>query len=83
MTYYLHRKNPDLPLHILAKYGNAMGYDFSDEIPEMRKFSVEEHQPPYTNEPTKLEEAIRQKNEWKEKYFALLEKYLSIVDKDK
>ncbi len=83
MTYYLHRKKQDLPLHILAKYGIAIGHDFSEEIPEMAKFAVEEHQPEYSNEPKTLTEAIRQKNEWREKYFALLEKYLGIVDKDK
>ena len=47
----------------------------------MSPFIVEEEGHIYNNEPTSFEEAIKQRNEWKEKYYALMEKYLKLVEK--
>ncbi|MBK1439825.1 hypothetical protein JHJ32_07510 [Parapedobacter sp. ISTM3] len=34
-TFYKHKNDPNLSYEIIAKYGNAMGKDFSVEFPEM------------------------------------------------
>lgn len=47
----------------------------------MIPFIVEDEGHVYSNEPTSIEEAIMQRNEWKEKYYALMEKYLKLVEK--
>ena len=80
VTYYLHRKTEDLSLDILAKYSRAIGHDFSEEIPGMKHFIVEDEGVIYHNEPSTIEEAIKQRNEWKEKYYALMEKYHKYIE---
>jgi hypothetical protein len=35
----------------------------------------------YGSEPTTIEEAIQQRNQWKEKYYALMEKYVKCMEK--
>ncbi|HVZ98027.1 MAG TPA: hypothetical protein VG847_14190 [Chitinophagaceae bacterium] len=82
-TFYLHTKRADLSLEILAKYEKAIRYDFSDEIPEMNKFALDEEQPDYGKEPVTLQEAIKQLAECKDKYLALLEKYTRIIESSK
>lgn len=47
----------------------------------MNPFIVEDGGHVYNNEPSSFEEAIKQGNEWKEKYYTLLEKYLKLVEK--
>jgi len=47
----------------------------------MSPFIVEEDGHVYGNEPASIEEATKQRNEWKEKYYVLLEKYLKLIEK--
>lgn len=81
-TYYLHIKKDDLALSILESYGKAIGYDFSEEIPEMEALIIEEPLNNYNSEPVTIEEAIAKMNEWKEKYLELMEKYLKCLERD-
>ncbi len=83
ITFYSHIKQEDLSFKILEKYARALGHDFSEDIPGMNPFIVEDEGHGYSNEPTLIEEAIKQRNEWKEKYYTLLEKYLMLVEKEK
>jgi len=47
----------------------------------MNPFIVEDGGYAYNNVPATIEEAIKQRDEWKEKYYALMEKYLKCVEK--
>lgn len=81
-SYYNHIVDPDLPLEILIEYGNVLKYNFIEEFPEIFKNTLGESSQPYTPEskPDTIEEAIRQLNIWKEKYFELLEKYRAALE---
>jgi hypothetical protein len=70
-----------LPLDILQKYGKAIGHDFSEEIDDLPSSIVEEPEPLYGNQPATIEEAIHQRNHWKEKYYELMEKYIKCMEK--
>jgi AcrR family transcriptional regulator len=80
-SFYLHVKKEDLSADILKKYGNAIGHDFSKEIPGLKQL-VEDEPADFTNEPT-LEEAIKERNMWREKYYELVDKYLKLIDPEK
>jgi len=72
-TYYTHIEKPGLDLRILEKYGKAMSYDFTEEVPEMNKYILED--PPAKYIPRTFEEAINQLGQLREKYDQLNEKY--------
>lgn len=78
-TYYNHKEDPNLPFEDLEKYGKVLGYDFTSDFPEMQKYTFEEPIVPY-GDPKNLDEAIRQRDywrnqadQWKDKYIELLE----------
>lgn len=74
-TYYNHIRNKDLPLEILNKYGRALGYDFSQDIPEMPETLN------FINTiPLSIEEAVRQRDIWKARYYELLEKHNAYLE---
>jgi hypothetical protein len=73
-SYYKHIADPDLDFDILARYGKAIGYDFTEEFPEMPKYIVEEPQESY-QQPLTIEQLIRDRDHWKDKYVELLERY--------
>jgi hypothetical protein len=78
-AYYKHIDNRDLEYHILMAYGKALGHDFTEDLPEMPKYLLEEPDEGY-NKPFNLEEAIRQRDLWKDKYIELLEKYNKLIE---
>jgi hypothetical protein len=80
-TYYLHIKKKDLPVSILNKYAKAIGHDFSEDIDDMPSSILGEPEFIYGGEPATIEEAIQQRNQWKEKYYALMEKYVQCMEK--
>ena len=47
-SYYKHIRDPDLPYHILAGYGKAIEHDFTEELPEMPQYMIEEPDARYT-----------------------------------
>ncbi|RYE51191.1 MAG: hypothetical protein EOP48_18570 [Sphingobacteriales bacterium] len=79
-SYYNHILLADLSYVILEKYGKAMGYDFSKILPEMRSYiSFEEPEGSY-GEPFTIENVIKQRDTWKDKYLQLLEKYNVLIE---
>ncbi|HET9056236.1 MAG TPA: helix-turn-helix transcriptional regulator [Chitinophagaceae bacterium] len=78
-AYYKHIENPDLDYSILISYGKAIKYDFTDEIPEMPKYLLEEPDELY-GRPRSLEDAIKILEQWKDKYLELLEKYNLLME---
>jgi len=81
VTYYSHIRKEDLSLAILNKYARAIGYDFSDEIPGMNSFVVEEKGHVYKTNPSTLEDVLEERNYWKDKYYEMMEKYQSLLEK--
>lgn len=78
-SYYKHIENPELDYHILMAYGKAIGHDFTEEFPDMPKYVLEESEAAY-GQPKTIEEAIQQKEIWKNKYLELLEKYNRLME---
>lgn len=77
-AYYKHIENPNLEYHILMAYGKAIKHDFTIELPEMPKYIFND--PEDSNRPSSIEEAIRQRDMWKDKYVELLEKYNRLIE---
>ncbi|HEU4472865.1 MAG TPA: hypothetical protein VFR58_17345 [Flavisolibacter sp.] len=77
-SYYKHIKEPELPYHILAAYGKAIKYDFTELFPEMPKYLFQEPEEAYNKELT-LDEARSQIDYWKNKYIELLEQFNKLV----
>lgn len=73
-TYYNHINDPQLSYEQMAAYGKELKYDFTQDIPEMKKFLFEEPEAMY-QAPKNLKEAIEQRDYWREKYYQLMEKY--------
>jgi len=65
----------------LLKYGKAINYDFSQDIPGMEEQVAEEPVVDYMKEPETLEEAKQQVNYWKYKYYTTLDKYIEAIEK--
>lgn len=85
-TFYNHKEDPKLSFEVLEKYGKVLGYDFTNDLSDMQKYVVEEPLAPY-GEPKTFDEAIKQKDywrnqtdNWKDKYLELLEKYNRMIE---
>jgi hypothetical protein len=78
-AYYKHIENPDLEYHILTAYGKAMKFDFTEQLPEMPKYVLSDPEETY-GKPVSVEEALRQRDYWKDKYIELLEKYNRLIE---
>ncbi len=78
-AYYKHIENPELDYSILIAYGKAIKYDFSDELPDMPRYMLEEPDEIY-GKPKTLEDALKMLDQWKNKYLELLEKYKAIIE---
>ena len=68
---------------ILLKYGKAINYDFSQDIPDMEQQLVEEASVDYSKEPQTLNEAKQQISYWRHKYYTTLDKYIDAIEKKK
>jgi len=77
-SYYHHINDEALSYDILEAYGRAMKYDFTEDLPQMNKYMVEDPSEEYAF--LTLEEAVRQRDLWKDKYYTLLEKYHLLVE---
>ncbi len=78
-SYYKHIKDPNLEYHILIAYGRALKHDFTEEFPDMPKYVLDDPQETY-GKPITLDEAIKQRDYWKDKYIDLLEKYNGLIE---
>ena len=77
-TYYNHKNDPDLSLEQLAEYSKVLKYDFSADLPEMKRYILEEPEVPYVT-PKTMEEAIEQRDYWRERYFKKAEEFNKLV----
>lgn len=75
-SYYKHIKEPDLAYHILTAYGRAIRYDFTEVLPEMPKYMIQEPEDTYELTP---EESRKQIDYWRNKYIDLMERYTQLV----
>jgi hypothetical protein len=78
-AYYKHVENPNLDYHILMSYGKAIRHDFTAELPDMPRYMMQELDEVRDDLLTR-EEAIRQRDGWKDKYLELLEKYNKVIE---
>ncbi|MBI5370603.1 MAG: hypothetical protein HZA79_01115 [Sphingobacteriales bacterium] len=78
-AYYKHIENPDLDFSILVAYGKALRHDFTDDIPGMPVYLLEEAGTIY-GDPESLEEARRIISKLKNKWLELLEKYNRLIE---
>ncbi len=76
-AYYKHVAQPDLKFHILVNYGKALKYDFTEEFPEMSKYSLHDSG---SDEPRTIGDALKQRDEIQRKYNELLEKYNVLLE---
>lgn len=79
-TFYNHIVNPDLAFHILERYAKVLQFDFATVIPEMRKFQRFEEPNILYKIPENMEEAIQQRDAWRDRYYDLLERYNSLIE---
>ena len=62
--------NPNIPIDLILQIGKIIYHDFSLEFPEVIQ--------PVTSEPETTYETTKD-NYWREKYFALLEEYNTLL----
>ncbi|WP_026902424.1 hypothetical protein [Pedobacter glucosidilyticus] len=74
-TFYLHIKKVDLPYDKLARYGQVLGHDFSDEFPDMMDYIFKDRHVAYGVKKLIYEELETEKERWLNKYHQLNEKY--------
>ncbi|HEV7330432.1 MAG TPA: hypothetical protein VGN63_05275 [Flavisolibacter sp.] len=79
-TYYNHIADPELPFEQLVKYGKAIGYDFSQQLPGIRPVVLEEPEGIYKT-PKTIEEAIEQRDYWRERYYRKVDEYNDLAKK--
>lgn len=71
-------ENALLPLDILIRIGSVINHDFSMSIPELNYIPGR----PEVNEcelSTKIREVSNEKDNWKEKYYSLLEEHIALL----
>lgn len=78
-TYYNHIADPNLPLEQLAAYGRVLRHDFSEALPQLRQLQLEEEEVPYLH-PKTMDEAMTQRDYWRDKYYALMERYHRLME---
>lgn len=78
-AYYKHIENPELDYYILMAYGKAIKHDFTDELPGMPRYMLEEPDEIY-GKPKTLDDALKMLDQWKNKYLELLEKYKEMIE---
>ncbi len=78
-AYYKHIEDPELDFSILIAYGKALRHDFTDDIPGMPGYLLEEVGAIY-GEPENMEEARQLISKLKNKCLELLEKYNRLIE---
>ncbi|MBI3138035.1 MAG: helix-turn-helix domain-containing protein [Sphingobacteriales bacterium] len=78
-AYYKHIDSPDLDFSILIAYGKALRYDFTDDIPDMPRYLLEDPDEIYGT-PENMTEAMLIISQLKNKYLELLEKYNRLIE---
>ena len=81
-TVYRHFAKAELEFSILLKYGKALNHDFSVEFPELLNYFNKVQEPMAAYTPYTLAEALKERDFWKDKYIALLEKHNAMILKN-
>ena len=76
-SYYNHILEAQLPYKIISKYGKALRHDFSGEYPEEKAADTSN-----STEIISYEEMEKERNYWRDKYYALADKVLDKFTKD-
>lgn len=79
-TFYNHIVNPLLPFHILERYSKVLHYDFATVIPEIERFQRFEEPNALYKIPKSIEDVIKQRDAWRERYYDLLERYNDMME---
>lgn len=70
-------------MSILNKYARAINHDFSEDIADLPPSILEDPDDGYNQDDVNnFKEVIRERDEWKEKYYALIEKYIQCMEKE-
>lgn len=75
-TYYNHIEEAQLPYKIISRYGKALKHDFSGEYPEEKAKASD------STEINSFEEMEKDRNYWRDKYYALADRVLDKFTKD-
>lgn len=78
-TVYLHFRSDQLDYSTILKYGKALKHDFSVEFPEMLQYISTVDEPITEYQPMTVSEALKERDYWKDKYIALMEKHHELV----
>lgn len=78
-TFYYHKGKADLPFEILYKYAVAMDYYFTTEIPEFTEWLKDNNLLRRANKELSMEEIIKERDMWKDKYYSLLEEHNKLI----
>jgi hypothetical protein len=78
-SYYNHIADANLPFDILTRYGKVLKYDFTADIPGMEKYQLNDEVVPRP-QPKSFDEAIVDRDYWRDKYISLLEKYNEMIE---
>ena len=80
-TVYRHFGEADLENGIIIKYAKALKYNFDYEFPDLYGYAVNMVNEPLTKyQPMSLSEALKERDHWRDKYLALLEKYTQVIE---
>jgi transcriptional regulator with XRE-family HTH domain len=79
-TYYEHINDEDLSLEMILKYGKALNYDFSTDIPDLMAYisSIPESDIKYLS----VEQLVQEVGKYKDKFHEVLEKLENLRDEN-
>lgn len=78
-TVYQHFKNDKLEFSTILKYGKALKHDFSIEFPDMLEYLSTVDEPITEYRAMTISEALKERDYWKDKYIALMEKHNELI----
>ncbi|SDG66883.1 hypothetical protein SAMN05421827_10997 [Pedobacter terrae] len=78
-TVYRHFSKSDLDYAIILKYGKALKYDFSVQFPELLDFTSQYDAPLSDYKVITVADALKERDYWKDKYVALLERHNELL----
>ena len=79
-SLYNHIRTPDLSFDIIEKYGKALSFDFTKIFPEMIRYIAFEEPKAEYREAMTFDSVIKQRDQWRDKYYDLLEKYNRLIE---
>lgn len=78
--FYRHKAQEDLAFDILYKYAKVMDYYFANEIPEFTEWLRENGLIKEIKGKLSYEDMEKKRDLWRDKYYALLEKYNKLLE---